>query len=147
MRSYLTSLAAIAASIPFIDAHGYVSGIVVGGKWQSGWNPSYQYSSTAPAVAGWTTTVTDNGFVTPADYAGPDIICHKGATAAPTSVAVAAGSTIGLEWTVWPDSHKGPVLDYLASCPGDDCTSVDKSALEFFKIDAGGYINSTGNGG
>ena len=33
-----------------------------------------------------------------------------------------AGDTIEVQWTPWPISHKGPVLDYLAKCDGS-CVS------------------------
>lgn len=45
----------------------------------------------------------------------------------------------------WPDSHKGPVLDYLAPCNGN-CESVDKTTLQFFKIDSLGYLNGSDPG-
>jgi hypothetical protein len=47
-----------------------------------------------------------------------------------------------LEWTAWPSSHHGPVIDYLASCNGA-CSTVDKTTLEFFKIDEAGLIDDT----
>lgn len=36
---------------------------------------------------------------------------------------VAAGSTVTLKWTLWPDSHKGPLITYMAKCPNNDCTT------------------------
>ncbi|KAL0259172.1 hypothetical protein SLS55_006677 [Diplodia seriata] len=119
-------------------AHGTVSGIVIDGNYTQNYNPSMQYTTPAPVVIGWATPDDlDNGFVAPSAYADADIICHKGATNAKTSAAVKAGEDITIEWTTWPDSHKGPVISYLANC-GDDCTTVDKTTLEFVKIDAGG---------
>lgn len=53
-----------------------------------------------------------------------------------------AGGTVELQWTPWPSSHHGPVIDYLASCDGD-CKTVDKTKLEFFKIDGVGLIDDT----
>lgn len=35
------------------------------------------------------------------------------------------------------------VITYLASCGGDSCADVDKSGLEFFKIDEAGYTDGT----
>lgn len=59
---------------------------------------------------------------------------------------MAAGSTVELQWTPWPESHKGPVIDYLASCNGE-CETVDKTTLKFFKIGEEGLIDgSTGPG-
>lgn len=34
-------------------------------------------------------------------------------------------------------------IDYLASCTGGDCTTVDKTTLQFFKIDEVGLIDDT----
>lgn len=44
------------------------------------------------------------------------------------------------DWTSWPSSHIGPVLTYVANCgTGDDaCTTVDKTTLEWVKIDEAG---------
>jgi cellulase len=47
-----------------------------------------------------------------------------------------------MEWNTWPESHKGPVIDYMASCNGD-CTTIDKSTLEFFKIAEKGIVDNT----
>ena len=47
-----------------------------------------------------------------------------------------------MEWNTWPSSHKGPVIDYLAPCNGA-CSTVDKTALKFFKIDEQGLISDT----
>ena len=50
------------------------------------------------------------------------------------------------EWTEWPVTHHGPVIDYLANCNGP-CETVDKSSLKFNKIDAVGLLEqSTGPG-
>lgn len=57
-----------------------------------------------------------------------------------------AGDSVSIQWAVqWPDSHKGPMLDYLAPCNGD-CETVDKTTLQFFKIDQVGYINGSDPG-
>jgi len=74
----------------------------------------------------------------------PDIICQRGATNAQLSAPVAAGEKVSLQWTVWPESHKGPMLDYLASCEGD-CSTVDKTTLKWFKIDGVGMTSTGGS--
>lgn len=84
----------------------------------------------------------DLGFVAPDEYADPNITCHKAATPGTTYIPVTAGDKIDLQWSPWPDSHKGPVLDYLARCNGD-CTKVNKNHLTFFKIDAGGLVSDS----
>ena len=63
-------------------------------------------------------TDSRNAFVSPSAYANPDIVCHLGATPAGAEAPVNAGDTIEIQWTPWPVSHKGPVIDYLANCNG-----------------------------
>ena len=76
-----------------------------------GYSPSFQYQAVAPVVVGWSIPEDqDNGFVAPSAFADPDIICHKGATNAQTSATVSAGGTVELQWTTWPESHKGPMI-------------------------------------
>ncbi|PBP25459.1 hypothetical protein BUE80_DR003581 [Diplocarpon rosae] len=105
---------------------------------ESRWVLDYAYQpASAPQTFGWAQGALDNGFITPDQAATPDIICHKDATNGAISLPVSAGATITVHWNSWPDSHKGPVLDYLASCKGD-CATVDKTTLEFFKIDEKG---------
>jgi hypothetical protein len=77
----------------------------------------------------------------------PDIICSINATNSQKyATAIAAGSTIDLHWTTWPDSHHGPVLSYLAACNGD-CTTTDKQQLRWFKIAELGQISYGVGGG
>ena len=38
-----------------------------------------------------------------------------------TAGPVAAGSTVSLRWTLWPTSHCGPLITYMAQCPNNDC--------------------------
>ena len=35
-----------------------------------------------------------------------------------TYVEADAGDTLTIFWNTWPESHKGPVLNYLAKCDG-----------------------------
>lgn len=113
------------------------------GIYYEGYNPSFQYISTPPAVIGWSCPeCQDNGFVAPDTYGGPNIICHKAATPGQAHATVAAGGTVELQWTAWPSSHRGPVIDYLAKCSGE-CETVDKDTLEFFKIDQGGLVSDS----
>ncbi|KAK2781352.1 hypothetical protein FQN53_000630 [Emmonsiellopsis sp. PD_33] len=138
------------ASIALVDAHGHVTGILADGNYFGGYLvDKYPYTGSPPAVAGWSTTATDNGFVDASGYSTGDIICHKNAKPGAAAAEIAAGGTIELHWTEWPESHHGPVLDYLANCNGD-CSSVDKSALEFFKIQESGLnvgSSAPGNAG
>lgn len=115
-------------------AHGFIQGISAGGKSYAG--QSHWSSEASP---GWKANNGDTGFAS--SLTGPDIICHNSAVAGTQYVAVAAGSAIEVTWNTWPESHKGPVLDYLAPC-GDDCATIDKSQLRFTKIDEAGLITA-----
>ncbi|KAI2643396.1 lytic polysaccharide monooxygenase [Xylaria nigripes] len=121
------------------SAHGYVSGIEVnGGDWVDGTNPNWYYQPVAPDTPGWRAMNQDNGFVSPDAYTSPDIACHKNATAAPTYVEANAGDTLTLFWNTWPDTHKGPMINYLAQCNGE-CTTETSDDLSFTKISESGY--------
>jgi hypothetical protein len=144
--SSLRALTLVGALATSATAHGIVQGIVAGGQWHSGYNPDMQYEDSPPAVAGWTVERNDLGLVGPTAYNTVDIACNENARAGQASIPVAAGSGIELQWTEWPDDHKGPVLDYLAKCPGR-CEDVeDLLNLEWFKIDELGYINGEAPG-
>ncbi|GJC87744.1 endoglucanase-4 [Colletotrichum liriopes] len=136
-----SGLMAVFASAATVAAHGHVTNIVVNGVSYRNYIPVQDpYTSNPPLVAGWTIDQRDNGFVAPDAYNAPDIICHRQAVAGKGRITVAAGDTIQLQWTEWPDSHKGPVIDWLANCNGP-CNLVDKTDLRFFKIDGAGLIN------
>ncbi|KAI4598608.1 glycoside hydrolase 61 [Pestalotiopsis sp. 9143b] len=138
----LTSVASLLAYAAVVTAHGYVKNIVVNGVFYQGYDPTtFPYQSNPPIVVGWTTSQTDLGYVDPTAFGAPDIICHRTARPAGGHVRVAAGDSVALTWNTWPDSHHGPILDYLAACGGDGlspCEAVDKTALRFFKIDGAG---------
>ncbi|EMC96205.1 glycoside hydrolase family 61 protein [Baudoinia panamericana UAMH 10762] len=141
--SVIQSAAILASLVASVAAHGHVQGIVAGGTYYTGYDPSFQYSPIPPIVIGWSDPQDlDNGFIAPSNYTNPDIICHRNATAAGTSARIAAGDVVEPQWTPWPSSHHGPVIDYLAKCPGS-CSDVDKTTLEFFKIDQVGLIDDT----
>ncbi|KAK1702532.1 endoglucanase-4 [Colletotrichum lupini] len=134
-------LLAILASAVSVAAHGHVTNIVVNGVSYRNYIPVQDpYTNNPPLVAGWTIDQRDNGFVAPDAYNAPDIICHRQAVSGKGRITVAAGDTVQLQWTEWPDSHKGPVMDFLANCNGP-CNAIDKTALKFFKIDGAGLIN------
>lgn len=126
-----------------ITAHGHVVDVVINGVSYQGYDPtSFPYMQDPPTVVGWTTSQTDNGFVAPDAFGDGDIICHKTASNAGGHAVVAAGDSVFIQWNTWPESHKGPVIDYLANC-GDSCETVDKTSLEFFKIDGVGLVDGS----
>ncbi|RYP89863.1 hypothetical protein DL770_004015 [Monosporascus sp. CRB-9-2] len=134
MSSYRKStiLAALAGAAS-VSAHGHVTKVTAGGITYDGFDPTSAPYGPQPDSVTWGNGATDNGFVLSADVSSPDIICHLDATNAALTAPVAAGSDISLTWNQWPDSHKGPVIDYLADC-GGDCSTVDKTTLKWFKI-------------
>lgn len=113
-------LGALAAFIDTASAHGYVTGIQAGSGFTAGSDPSwyYQPSNQRKQSAGWDAMNQDLGFVEPANLGSNDINCHKSATAGRLYAEVAAGSTIQIPWNTWPDSHKGPIINYIAPCNG-----------------------------
>lgn len=143
MHRIQTSLLAVLLPATQVAAHGHVTNIVANGVYYQGFDiGSFPYMSDPPVVAAWSTPNTGNGFITPDDYSSPDIICHQNATNAKGHVTIEAGDRINIQWTEWPDSHHGPVMDYLADC-GDSCEAVDKTKLEFFKIDGVGLVDDS----
>lgn len=40
-----------------------------------------------------------------------------GSSPAPLQADAEAGSNVTLHWTLWPDSHIGPTVTYMAACP------------------------------
>ncbi|KAK1766337.1 glycosyl hydrolase family 61-domain-containing protein [Phialemonium atrogriseum] len=148
MRHTTPTLAAALAYVSRVNAHGHVANIVVNGESWEGYDPTtFIYFHPPPTVIGWTYDGEDNGFIASSEFSHPDIICHRSATPGGGHAVVAAGSEISLQWEEpWPRSHHGPVLDYLANCHGP-CEEVDKTQLEFFKIDGAGYSPSSGTNG
>ncbi|KAM5342395.1 hypothetical protein ACJ41O_013361 [Fusarium nematophilum] len=122
------------------SAHGHVNQIIVNGVAYQGYeSTSFPFMRDPPIVAGWTIEQKDNGFVSSSKYNHPDIICHRDAVPGKGHIQVSAGDTITFRWSSWPDAHHGPVMDYLARCNGP-CEEVDKTELEFFKIDGLGIV-------
>ncbi|KUI62797.1 Endoglucanase-7 [Cytospora mali] len=145
MPSLSTKIALAGATLAAkAAAHGLVQGFATDGVYQQGYILDYYYekinTGSYPDVAGWYEESTDNGFISPDAYTTGDIICNKNAENANATASVTAGGTVDFYWTAWPSSHIGPVLTYVANCgTGDNaCTTVDKTKLEWVKIDEAG---------
>ncbi|EGS19579.1 uncharacterized protein CTHT_0040570 [Thermochaetoides thermophila DSM 1495] len=139
-KTLISALAGAAS----VAAHGHVKNFVINGLSYQAYDPTvFPYMQNPPIVAGWTSANTDNGFVGPEDYSNPDIICHKSATNAKGHAVIKAGDSVYIQWDTWPESHHGPVIDYLASCGSAGCETVDKAQLEFFKIAEAGLIDGS----
>ncbi|KAI2629265.1 carbohydrate-binding module family 1 protein [Hypomontagnella submonticulosa] len=143
----ISPVVAALVSAATVAAHGHVDHIVINGVSYQGYDPtSFPYQQNPPTVVGWATSQTDNGFVEPNSFGNADIICHKTSSPAGGHAQVKAGDSISITWNTWPESHKGPMIDYLAACNGD-CETVNKESLEFFKIDEVGLIDDSAQNG
>jgi len=133
-------LSLVGAMATTVAGHGYVDNITIAGTVYTGYQP-YQdpYYSTPPSRI--VRPVQGNGPIE--DLSLIDLQCG-GYTAGGISGSspaklqggpVAAGSTVSLQWTLWPTSHSGPVLSYMAKCPNNDCTSYSPGTdAVWFKI-------------
>lgn len=132
---YITTFITIALNAAGTLGHGYVSSATIGGTTYSGYLP-YSDPYTSPVPQRIFRKIAGNGPVE--DITSVDLQCggwqNSGSEPAPLSATVAAGSTISLTWTTWPDSHKGPVSTYMAKCPSS-CTNYSPgTAAVWFKV-------------
>lgn len=146
MQSFTIAAGVLSAisSIPAVSAHGYVANVVTGGQTYDGASPNWIYGD-KPDQAGWYAYNQDNGYVPPSQYKSVNISCHKGATPGTTYIPVTAGDTVDFMWNTWPDSHKGPILTYMASCNGDCTAKQNASSLDWFKVEAKGLLDPSAN--
>lgn len=83
------------------------------------------------------------------DATDPTLACNDDGTpgALQLTATVAAGTAITAYWNqIWPHNI-GPMITYLAQCPGTDCSSASAKTLKWFKIDQAGLMSgSVGNG-
>jgi cellulase len=122
MKAFATLLSLAAVVPQLASAHGFVRGVKVNNAaWTAGSDPVWFYSPAGqgPATAGWDALNQDIGFVEPAQFGTANIGCHKSATAAKKYVDVKAGDQITFYWNTWPESHKGPIINYLAPYNGE----------------------------
>lgn len=141
------TLGVILAVASAVAAHGYVSQWTVGGRNYTGFNPTAAPWSPDQGTIGWPAWNDNTGPVYSSNINSTDIICSINATNAKIYAApIAAGSTISLYWTPWPDSHHGPIFSYLAACNGE-CTTANKQQLKWFKIAQLGQISYGAGGG
>jgi hypothetical protein len=118
-----------------VSAHGYVSDASIGGVTYTGYLPySDPYYSTPPERI--FRKIPGNGPVE--DVTLIDLQCNgyqgSGSEPAPLTAPIAAGSSISLHWTTWPDSHHGPVITYLAKCPDSCLDYLPGTDAVWFKI-------------
>ncbi|KAM0561546.1 hypothetical protein ACHAPJ_003430 [Fusarium lateritium] len=124
-------------------AHGYVESATIGGKAYEFYNPNTD-PYTSPAPKRISRPIPGNGPVE--DVTSIDVQCNgytaggvKGSQPAALHAEAKAGSTVNLKWTLWPDSHVGPVITYMARCPDTGCDAWEPASQKvWFKVQEGG---------
>ncbi|KAJ7151977.1 glycoside hydrolase family 61 protein [Mycena filopes] len=118
--------------------HGYVQQITAGSAVYTGYlpytDPYYKYVPQRIVRA-----IPGNGPIT--DLSLIDLQCNGwseggviGSTPAPLFATVAAGTTLGLNWTTWPDSHVGPMITYMAKAPSAITAWNPGNSAVWFKV-------------
>ncbi|KAG8957469.1 Esterase/lipase/thioesterase [Tulasnella sp. 419] len=59
----------------------------------------------------------------------------------PITATVAAGATVTFLWNTWPLGHYGPVINYMAKCPGSCTGWKGDSGKPWFKISQEAFVN------
>ncbi|GLB44435.1 putative glycosyl hydrolase family 61 [Lyophyllum shimeji] len=135
----------LTALVSSVHGHGYVQEIKAGGTTYTGYLP-YQDPYMNPAPQRIVRKIPGNGPVT--DLSLIDVQCNgytaggvAGSAPAPIYATVAAGSQMALNWTTWPDSHKGPMITYMARAPSDITNWNPGTSAVWFKVAEAGLVN------
>ncbi|KAF5378235.1 hypothetical protein D9757_009152 [Collybiopsis confluens] len=126
-------------ALPRAMAHGGVLAIAIGGAWYNGWQPYNSPTGQTSIIRPWSTY---NPIL---DATDPTISCNDDGTsgALQLTAPITAGEKLTAYWNpVWPHPY-GPMLVYMAQCPGSTCTGVNSGTLKWFKTDQSGLINGT----
>ncbi|KAL0951979.1 hypothetical protein HGRIS_008632 [Hohenbuehelia grisea] len=138
MFKFTVGLATVLSIAGSVVGHGYVQQITSGSSSWSGYLPySDPYYNPVPQRV--VRPVPGNGPVT--DLSLIDVQCNGyseggvvGSKPAPIVATVAAGSQLALNWTLWPDSHMGPMITYMARAPSDITKWNPGSSAVWFKV-------------
>lgn len=124
--SSLTMKAIAALALPALAAaHGYVERAIIGGEEYEFYLPDQDpYMDPMPDRV--SRPIPGNGPVE--DLTSIDVQCNgytaggtEGSSPAALHATAEAGSTVTLYWTLWPESHMGPTITYMARCPDEGC--------------------------
>ncbi|KAL1956063.1 hypothetical protein VTO42DRAFT_7658 [Malbranchea cinnamomea] len=134
MKSAIFAAAVLGAA--GVSAHGYVSKAILDGKEYTGYLP-YEDPYHNPPPERIFRKIAGNGPIE--DLTSIDLQCggwqNSGSAPAPlTAEPVTPGTVQKLQWTTWPDSHKGPIITYMARCPGDCSEYEPGTDAVWFKI-------------
>lgn len=140
IKATLAVTAAVCAQSVY--AHGYVPWLRINGATVvPGWNvPTDPYTTPTPARV-VRRTPNDSGFVS--NPASGDITCSIGnyLPSSAITVSVPAGGKVEYLWNSWPLGHYGPVINYMAKCPGSCSTWKGDTGKPWFKISQETYAN------
>ncbi|KAJ2893039.1 Polysaccharide monooxygenase Cel61a [Zalerion maritima] len=136
-------IASLLASAGLVAAHGYVDNATIGGEYYEFYQP-YLDPYWSPTPERISRPIQGNGPVE--DVTLIDLQCGgytaggiSGSEPAVLHAPAEAGSTVDLYWTLWPDSHVGPMLTYMARCPDSGCAEwLPEEAAVWFKVAEGG---------
>ncbi|KAJ7581555.1 glycosyl hydrolase family 61-domain-containing protein [Mycena floridula] len=126
-------------ALPSVLAHGGVLSVGIGSTVYPGWSPYNTPTGQTSIMRPWSSY---NPILSPTD---PTLACNDDGTssALQLSATVAAGTKITGYWNqIWPH-NTGPMLTYMAQCPGTTCTGVNANSLKWFKVDQSGLISGT----
>ncbi|KAG6844786.1 hypothetical protein H0H87_003715 [Tephrocybe sp. NHM501043] len=145
-KNLLAFAAAVLAFAGSVNGHGYVQEVKLGSTSYPGYNPNVDpYLS--PQVPRIVRKIPGNGPVE--DLSLIDVQCNGysagGVVGSAPSLAygtVAAGSQVHLNWTTWPESHKGPIVTYLARAPSDITAWSPGTSAVWFKVAESGKDSS-----
>jgi len=143
---WMLPVATALALVGLVSAHGYVQEVTLGSTKYTGYLPySDPYYPTPPARI--VRKIPGNGPVE--NLALIDVQCNgytaggvAGSAPAPLVGTIAAGGTVTFNWTTWPDSHKGPIITYLARAPSDITQWSPGTSAVWFKIAQDGKDSS-----
>ncbi|TBU28686.1 glycosyl hydrolase family 61-domain-containing protein [Dichomitus squalens] len=139
MFAFAILVALASAALPQVFAHGGVLSYKIEGEIFQGWAPYNSPTGQTTIQRPWSSY---NPITNPTD---PTLACNDDGTsgALQLTTTTKAGDPITAYWNqVWPHAY-GPMLTYLAQCPGSTCTGVNANTLKWFKIDEAGLLSGT----
>jgi hypothetical protein len=125
MKSSFLPALALTTLLPTAFGHGYVNTALISGTTYTFYQP-YSDPYTNPPISRISRPIQGNGPVQ--DVTLSDLQCggytaggQPGSQPAALHANISAGADVKLFWTLWPDSHVGPTITYMARCPDAGC--------------------------
>ncbi|KAJ4475008.1 glycoside hydrolase family 61 protein [Lentinula aciculospora] len=146
--------------LPLVNAHGQILGVSANGVYNDG--PNIYYSGDAKNAKTAVRTMYEASgpsYNLPTDFTDDSKMACEGASGAPVTIQVSAGSDMQIDWVgatsdllnqpgtgdkTWPDGEypwvhaMGTVATYIASCTNGDCTTFDASEGSWVKLEMDG---------